>query len=347
MDSVTFFKICEMLLVLFYAASADYLMTSVLEPKFVFKKKIPFFNIQRITYTVILWVSFFFMSSENTSVLSVAKMLAQLALIVFMYKGKFVIKLLMYALHVLMLFVGEFMSMNLINALGFSMQEIVENKFNLGMFVCDFMASLVVLLAAYITHRIKDFPTKSLSAAQVQKLAALPVASAAIIIFFCLLEYGLAAPGLFTGCVALMLISALAVGITFQLDIFSEMFQTQQNARTAADSAQRARFELEKVRETVRHGDDVRRLEHDMKNLLLMIHMLNEQGDGARIDAMLDTIEANIKTETDSSIEQFGRTECIPVEKFSAYISNVDSNGSGAGKKSVESGKGSGTEASA
>lgn len=84
------------------------------------------------------------------------------------------------------------------------------------------------------------------------------------------------------------------------------MLKTQQHARAAAASAQEAQFELEKVQETVRHGEDVRRLEHDMKNLLLMIHILNEQGDGERIDAMLNDIESKIKVETDSSIAEYG-----------------------------------------
>ena len=46
------------------------------------------------------------------------------------------------------------------------------------------------------------------------------------------------------------------------------MLKTQQHARAAAASAQEAQFELEKVQETVRHGEDVRRLEHDMKKQL-------------------------------------------------------------------------------
>lgn len=98
------------------------------------------------------------------------------------------------------------------------------------------------------------------------------------------------------------------------------MLKTQQHARAAAASAQEAQFELEKVQETVRHGEDVRRLEHDMKNLLLMIHILNERGDGERIDAMLNDIESKIKVETDISIAEYGRTVCIPIERFSSYI---------------------------
>ena len=42
-----------------------------------------------------------------------------------------------------------------------------------------------------------------------------------------------------------------------------------------------------------------------MKNLLLMIHILNEQGYGERIDAMLNDIESKIKVETDSSIAEY------------------------------------------
>lgn len=44
MSSVTFYKICELLLVVIYAFGADYMMTSVLGRRFVPKRKIPFFN---------------------------------------------------------------------------------------------------------------------------------------------------------------------------------------------------------------------------------------------------------------------------------------------------------------
>ena len=47
MSSVTFYKICELLLVVIYAFGADYMMTSVLGRRFVPKRKIPFFNYQK------------------------------------------------------------------------------------------------------------------------------------------------------------------------------------------------------------------------------------------------------------------------------------------------------------
>lgn len=35
---------------------------------------------------------------------------------------------------------------------------------------------------------------------------------------------------------------------------------------------------------------------------------------------MLNDIESKIKVETDSSIAEYGRTVCIPIERFSSYI---------------------------
>lgn len=331
MSSVTFYKICELLLVVIYAFGADYMMTSVLGRRFVPKRKIPFFNFQRLAYILTLVTTFLFLSHENTAYTTVYKLVMQFAIVIFMYKGKFALRVLMGAAHFFTLFIGEFLSLNAIYALGIPIERLYV-KFSFWVLMCDLLSSMLVFIVGFVAHRIREFPTKSLSSKQLQKLAALPIAAGAAVIVFCMLEYSFISPGLPVGCASLVLIASLAVGITFQLDIFSEMLKTQQHARAAAASAQEAQFELEKVKETVRHGEDVRRLEHDMKNLLLMIHILNEQGDGERIDAMLNDIESKIKVETDSSIAEYGRTVCIPIERFSSYI------GSDTGKKSENAG---------
>ena len=331
MSSVTFYKICELLLVVIYAFGADYMMTSVLGRRFVPKRKIPFFNFQRLAYILTLATTFLFLSHENTAYTTVYKLVMQFAIVIFMYKGKFALRILMGAAHFFTLFIGEFLSLNAIYTLGIPIERLYV-KFSFWVLMCDLLSSLLVFIVGFVAHRIREFPTKSLSSKQLQKLSALPIAAGAAVIVFCLLEYSFISPGLPVGCASLVLIASLAVGITFQLDIFSEMLKTQQHSRAAAASAQEAQFELEKVQETVRHGEDVRRLEHDMKNLLLMIHILNERGDGERIDAMLNDIESKIKVETDSSIAEYGRTVCIPIERFSSYI------GSDTGKKSENAG---------
>ena len=58
MSSVTFYKICELLLVVIYAFGADYMMTSVLGRRFVPKRKIPLFNYQRLAYILTLATTF-------------------------------------------------------------------------------------------------------------------------------------------------------------------------------------------------------------------------------------------------------------------------------------------------
>ena len=254
-------------------------MTSVLGRRFVPKRKIPFFNFQRLAYILTLATTFLFLSHENTAYTTVYKLVMQFAIVIFMYKGKFALRVLMGAAHFFTLFIGEFLSLNAIYALGIPIERLYV-KFSFWVLICDLLSSLLVFIVGFVAHRIREFPTKSLSSKQLQKLSALPIAAGAAVIVFCMLEYSLIPPGLPVGCASLVLIASLAVGITFQLDIFSEMLKTQQHSRAAAASAQEAQFELEKVQETVRHGEDVRRLEHDMKNLLLMIHILNEQGDG-------------------------------------------------------------------
>lgn len=330
MSSVTFYKICELLLVVIYAFGADYMMTSVLGRRFVPKRKIPFFNFQRLAYILTLVTTFLFLSHENTAYTTVYKLVVQFAIVIFMYKGKFALRVLMGAAHFFTLFIGEFLSLNAIYALGIPIERLYV-KFSFWVLMCDLLSSLLVFIVGFVAHRIREFPTKSLSSKQLQKLSALPIAAGAAVIVFCLLEYSFISPGLPVGCASLVLIACahcIACGRNHvPIGYFSEMLKTQQHARAAAASAQEAQFELEKVQETVRHGEDVRRLEHDMKNLLLMIHILNERGDGERIDAMLNDIESKIKVETDSSIAEYGRTVCIPIERFSSYI------GSDTGKK--------------
>lgn len=94
------------------------------------------------------------------------------------------------------------------------------------------------------------------------------------------------------------------------------MLKTQQYAADAVADAQRAQLELKKVRAAVSHGEAVQRLEHDMKNLLLLVHMLNERGDSGRIDAVIDRIEAEIKAEADGGIQEKEHGACIPIENF-------------------------------
>lgn len=320
MSPAAFFKLCCVPVSVLKAFFADYMMASVLERRFVNKKRNCCFTPQVLGYAVVLCARLPFVTHENTVYVSIIKLAAYLVAVIFMYKGRVTLRLLMYAIHIFTMFTGEFLSINILGAFGLLYNGFFENNFYLGMLMSELLSSFCVFAVGFVAHRIREFPTKSLSSKQLQKLSALPIAAGAAVIVFCLLEYSLISPGLPVGCVSLVLIASLAVGITFQLDIFSEMLKTQQHSRAAAASAQEAQFELEKVQETVRHGKDVRRLEHDMKNLLLMIHMLNEQGDGERIDAMLNDIESKIKTETDSSIAEYGRTVCIPIERFSSYI---------------------------
>lgn len=220
MSSVTFYKICELLLVVIYAFGADYMMTSVLGRRFVPKRKIPFFNFQRLAYILTLATTFLFLSHENTAYTTVYKLVMQFAIVIFMYKGKFALRVLMGAAHFFTLFIGEFLSLNAIYALGIPIERLYV-KFSFWILMCDLLSSLLVFIVGFVAHRIREFPTKSLSSKQLQKLSALPIAAGAAVNVFCLLEYSFISPGLPVGCASLVLIASLAVGITFQLDIFS------------------------------------------------------------------------------------------------------------------------------
>ena len=193
MSSVTFYKICELLLVVIYAFGADYMMTSVLGRRFVPKRKIPFFNFQRLAYILTLVTTFLFLSHENTAYTTVYKLVVQFAIVIFMYKGKFALRVLMGAAHFFTLFIGEFLSLNAIYALGIPIERLYV-KFSFWVLMCDLLSSLLVFIVGFVAHRIREFPTKSLSSKQLQKLSALPIAAGAAVIVFCLLEYSFISP---------------------------------------------------------------------------------------------------------------------------------------------------------
>lgn len=320
MSPTAFFKLCCVPVSVLKAFFADYMMALVLERRFVNKKRNCCFTPQVLGYAVVLCARLPFVTHENTVYVSIIKLAAYLVAVIFMYKGRVTLRLLMYAIHIFTMFTGEFLSINILGAFGLLYNGFFKNNFYLGMLMSELLSSFCVFAVGFAVRRIGKFPTEASCETQFREVSALPITVCFAVVFFCLLQYGFISPGPEVGCISLTLISALAAGIMLQLDVFSKMLKTQQHSRAAAASAQEAQFELEKVQETVRHGEDVRRLEHDMKNLLLMIHILNEQGDGERIDAMLNDIESKIKVETDSSIAEYGRTGCIPIERFSSYI---------------------------
>lgn len=193
------------------------------------------------------------------------------------------------------------------------------------MLMSELLSSFCVFAVGFAVRRIGKFPTEASCETQFREVSALPITVCFAVVFFCLLQYGFISPGPEVGCISLTLISALAAGIMLQLDVFSKMLKTQQYAADAVADAQRAQLELKKVRAAVSHGEVVQRLEHDMKNLLLLVHMLNERGDSGRIDAVIDRIETEIKAEADGGIQEKEHGACIPIEKFRTCIGSADS----------------------
>lgn len=263
-------------------------------------------------YAVVLCARLPFVTHENTVYVSIIKLAAYLVAVIFMYKGRVTLRLLMYAIHIFTMFTGEFLSINILGAFGLLYNGFFENNFYLGMLM-------------FAVRRIGKFPTEASSETQFREVSALPITVCFAVVFFCLLQYGFISPGPEVGCISLTLISALAAGIMLQLDVFSKMLKTQQYAADAVADAQRAQLELKKVRAAVSHGEAVQRLEHDMKNLLLLVHMLNERGDSGRIDAVIDRIETEIKAEADGGIQEKEHGACIPIEKFRTCIGSADS----------------------
>lgn len=325
MSPTAFFKLCCVPVSVLKAFFADYMMASVLERRFVNKKRNCCFTPQVLGYAVVLCARLPFVTHENTVYVSIIKLAAYLMAVIFMYKGRVTLRLLMYAIHIFTMFTGEFLSINILGAFGLLYNGFFENNFYLGMLMSELLSSFCVFAVGFAVRRIGKFPTEASCETQFREVSALPITVCFAVVFFCLLQYGFISPGPEVGCISLTLISALAAGIMLQLDVFSKMLKTQQHAADAVADAQRAQLELKKVRAAVSHGEAVQRLEHDMKNLLLLVHMLNERGDSGRIDAVIDRIETEIKAEADGGIQEKEHGACIPIEKFRTCIGSADS----------------------
>lgn len=275
-------------------------------------------------YAVVLCARLPFVTHENTVYVSIIKLAAYLVAVIFMYKGRVTLRLLMYAIHIFTMFTGEFLSINILGAFGLLYNGFFENNFYLGMLMSELLSSFCVLLSALLyagsassrprlpaRHSSEKYPRCRLPSALRRFFL-----SASVRIHFA--RSGSRLHFAYTDFCAGSRNNA-AVGC------FSKMLKTQQYAADAVADAQRAQLELKKVRAAVSHGEAVQRLEHDMKNLLLLVHMLNERGDSGRIDAVIDRIETEIKAEADGGIQEKEHGACIPIEKFRTCIGSADS----------------------
>ena len=242
MSPAAFFKLCCVPVSVLKAFFADYMMASVLERRFVNKKRNCGFTPQVLGYAVVLCARLPFVTHENTVYVSIIKLAAYLVAVIFMYKGRVTLRLLMYAIHIFTMFTGEFLSINILGAFGLLYNGFFENNFYLGMLMSELLSSFCVFAVGFAVRRIGKFPTEASCETQFREVSALPITVCFAVVFFCLLQYGFISPGPEVGCISLTLISALAAGIMLQLDVFSKMLKTQQYAADAVADAQRAQL---------------------------------------------------------------------------------------------------------
>ena len=87
MSPTAFFKLCCVPVSVLKAFFADYMMASVLERRFVNKKRNCCFTPQVLGYAVVLCARLPFVTHENTVYVSIIKLAAYLVAVIFMYKG--------------------------------------------------------------------------------------------------------------------------------------------------------------------------------------------------------------------------------------------------------------------
>lgn len=140
MSPTAFFKLCCVPVSVLKAFFADYMMASVLERRFVNKKRNCCFTPQVLGYAVVLCARLPFVTHENTVYVSIIKLAAYLVAVIFMYKGRVTLRLLMYAIHIFTMFTGEFLSINILGAFGLLYNGFFKNNFYLGMLMSELLS---------------------------------------------------------------------------------------------------------------------------------------------------------------------------------------------------------------
>lgn len=80
-------------------------------------------------YAVVLCARLPFVTHENTVYVSIIKLAAYLVAVIFMYKGRVTLRLLMYAIHIFTMFTGEFLSINILGAFGYCITAFSKTTF--------------------------------------------------------------------------------------------------------------------------------------------------------------------------------------------------------------------------
>ena len=154
MSPTAFFKLCCVPVSVLKAFFADYMMASVLERRFVNKKRNCGFTPQVLGYAVVLCARLPFVTHENTVYVSIIKLAAYLVAVIFMYKGRVTLRLLMYAIHIFTMFTGEFLSINILGAFGLLYNGFFKNNFYLGMLMSELLSSFCVFAVGFAVRRI-------------------------------------------------------------------------------------------------------------------------------------------------------------------------------------------------
>ncbi len=161
MSPAAFFKLCCVPVSVLKAFFADYMMASVLERRFVNKKRNCGFTPQVLGYAVVLCARLPFVTHENTVYVSIIKLAAYLVAVIFMYKGRVTLRLLMYAIHIFTMFTGEFLSIIILATFGLLYNGFFDNNFYLGMLMSELLSSFCVFAVGFAVRRIGKFPNEA------------------------------------------------------------------------------------------------------------------------------------------------------------------------------------------
>lgn len=134
-------------------------------------------------YAVVLCARLPFVTHENTVYVSIIKLAAYLVAVIFMYKGRVTLRLLMYAIHIFTMFTGEFLSINILGAFGLLYNGFFKNNFYLCMLMSELLSSFCIFAVGFAVRRIGKFPTEASCETQFREVSALPITVCFAVVF--------------------------------------------------------------------------------------------------------------------------------------------------------------------
>lgn len=276
------------------AATVDYYASALLKRRDVFKtgRAPKIFTVQWLAFTLMLCgFAHFPTDVGRLGMLALigGKTACYIVLFELLYEGNFFKKLLMAAIHPVIMFGGELIMNRVIVAAGLNPAEYYQANGWVQHLVTLFI-SMPVVAAGLAMRRAPKMWFGSITNVQKLKLALLPILSSVMMIMFLLVAFNIV-PVVSTVSAMLILIALLTIlSIGFQLRFLSNMSVAQKQMTENEEKDRQAQFDLQLGVQQTNHAEDVHRIEQDMRANIRTLRELNAAGRRDEIETLIGSI---------------------------------------------------------